>query len=369
MALMAVILISAAGLGQKMVHFKDGTVMEARSKSLGRKMLLKTAFGQRTVSKKEIAETSAVGPVREEYGAMAKGVGDEKIKENQAIAEWCMKRGYLTGLRERLNVILKRDIEDKWAGGIVKKQARLFLAHESEGGTKPRDQRKLYDYLLKVLAPQDPVGAVLAREKMVRIPEGIILRPAIKGMKSRAPGTRWLAAQLLRRFRRTPDRIVPLYRCCLLDNSAMVRKEAVKSLEVTKDEVFVKLFSKNLYNPSQQVRLNAVEALQGFGMKQAVEPLMTALADSGSTTRNNIMRRKHIAYVKDFDVEIAQAAVIADPIVDVATEGGVLDVGVVGVHGERRAIAGALRTLTSADFGTNASAWQEWWAGQKKKQD
>jgi len=45
-----------------------------------------------------------------------------------------------------------------------------------------------------------------------------------------------------------------------------------------------------------------------------------------NTQRANITVINHVAYVKDFDVEIAQAAVIADPIVDVVREGVILDV-------------------------------------------
>jgi type II secretory pathway component GspD/PulD (secretin)/Tfp pilus assembly protein PilF len=45
-----------------------------------------------------------------------------------------------------------------------------------------------------------------------------------------------------------------------------------------------------------------------------------------NTQRANITVINHVAYVKDFDVEIAQAAVIADPIVDVVKEGVILDV-------------------------------------------
>ncbi|HYC78120.1 MAG TPA: hypothetical protein VEI02_10885 [Planctomycetota bacterium] len=45
-----------------------------------------------------------------------------------------------------------------------------------------------------------------------------------------------------------------------------------------------------------------------------------------NTQRAHLQVINHIAYVKDFDVEIAQAAVIADPVVDVIKEGVILDV-------------------------------------------
>jgi type II secretory pathway component GspD/PulD (secretin) len=45
-----------------------------------------------------------------------------------------------------------------------------------------------------------------------------------------------------------------------------------------------------------------------------------------NTQRAHLQVINHVSYIKDFDVEIAQAAVIADPIVDVVKEGVILDV-------------------------------------------
>jgi Flp pilus assembly secretin CpaC/tetratricopeptide (TPR) repeat protein len=45
-----------------------------------------------------------------------------------------------------------------------------------------------------------------------------------------------------------------------------------------------------------------------------------------NTQRAHLQVINHVSYIKDFDVEIAQGAVIADPIVDVVKEGVVLDV-------------------------------------------
>lgn len=61
-----------------------------------------------------------------------------------------------------------------------------------------------------------------------------------------------------------------------------------------------------------------------------------------NTQRANLQVTNQIAYVKDFDVEIAQAAVIADPIVDTVTEGVVLDVRPI-VSNDRRFVTLELR--------------------------
>ncbi len=54
-----------------------------------------------------------------------------------------------------------------------------------------------------------------------------------------------------------------------------------------------------------------------------------------NTQRAHLMVLNEVAYVKDFDVEIAQAAVIADPIIDKVREGVVLDVRPIVSHDRR----------------------------------
>lgn len=61
-----------------------------------------------------------------------------------------------------------------------------------------------------------------------------------------------------------------------------------------------------------------------------------------NTQRGNLQVSNQVTYIKDFDVEIAQAAVIADPIVDVVREGVTLDVRPI-VSNDRRFITLELR--------------------------
>ncbi|MCA9320975.1 MAG: hypothetical protein KDB53_09585, partial [Planctomycetes bacterium] len=54
-----------------------------------------------------------------------------------------------------------------------------------------------------------------------------------------------------------------------------------------------------------------------------------------NTQRAHLMVLNEVSYVKDFDVEIAQAAVIADPIIDKIREGVILDVRPIVSHDRR----------------------------------
>ena len=72
--------------------------------------------------------------------------------------------------------------------------------------------------------------------------------------------------------------------------------------------------------------------------------------------------------MQDFDVEIAQGAVIAKPIIGVLQSGVTLDVAVAGVFvirmEERRAVLRTLAALTGKELGADPAAWRSWWSSQ-----
>jgi len=123
------------------------------------------------------------------------------------------------------------------------------------------------------------------------------------------------------------------------------------------------------------VRENAAEALGAMAYPVAVEPLVARLGAISSSGRAAgayrspgavLFAGRQVAYIQDFDVEIANASSIADPQVNVLQEGAVLDVRVHGTHSESfavegRRIRGSLARLTGADPGDSAADWLQWW--------
>ena len=86
----------------------------------------------------------------------------------------------------------------------------------------------------------------------------------------------------------------------------------------------------------------------------------------GRAPAANIFVGSQMAFVQDFDVEVANGAAVADPQVNVLTEGSVLDVRVQGisVHSTRvecQRLRGALGRLTGARPGDTNTAWLDWW--------
>ena len=90
-----------------------------------------------------------------------------------------------------------------------------------------------------------------------------------------------------------------------------------------------------------------------------------ALAGGAGEIRNNISILTQNSYIRDFDVEIAASAFIADPKVDVVTSGVVLDVSLLAVNEVRTILQSYRRSLiqlSKSDPGENPATWPTWLA-------
>jgi hypothetical protein len=341
---------------QEILVLTDGSRVEGTRHSLGDRLELRSLFGRCEVPRDAVVSTCGLQEARGLYEDAAEGLPPEHIEARQALARFCLGRGYYTGLRRELDLMLEAQPNHPWVHDLLAEFARRWQPISREG--RPLAGRRLAAYLLDDLAERDPFGAALAMHQGQDLDEAAVVHEAVAALRKGKPWARWAAARLLAPHRHTPERINPLYRAALADPVPVVRTEAVRSLKVTEDPVFVKLFAKNLSNPVARVRVNAAQALGEFGHGSAIRPLVQALADSWSPTRNHILVANQVAYVKDFDVEVAQNAVIADPIVDVVTDGAVLDVAVISISIERRTFAAALSRLTGINLGHDAQAWR-----------
>ncbi len=370
--LIAILMMASALPAQQLIRLQDGSRVEARLRSGSRAALL-SVFGLRFVDKETVVgvvPSAQVDGIRESYEAQTKRANPDDNRGRAALARWCLDQGFYTGAKEQLEAVFRRDPDCRPAQELVARIAEEWLLDADEVGPKPRDRRRHIRNLFSRHAARDLTTAMICAHKLREVSAEDTLRSALKGLKHKEASVRWLSARELARHRRHPERINPLYRRCLLDPAPAVRREAVRSLKVLKDPVFVRLFAKNLFNKQQRLRMTAAEALGELGSQEAVLPLVDAmrLAGSGGASggRSHIAVTRQRAYVKDFDVEVAQAAVIADPVIDIVTEGVILDVRVVSVSVERAAYAGALRRITGETFGGDAKAWRDWLKGRQK---
>ena len=157
----------------------------------------------------------------------------------------------------------------------------------------------------------------------------------------------------------------------MLDASGEVRASAARSLKACEDPAVIAPAVRALDSKHAELRRNAAEALGAMEYREAVAPLVARLASlqsggGGQAPRQHIYNGRQLAYIQDFDVEVAQGAAIADPVVNILIEGSVLDVAVVSmteyqVASESVVLRRSLEHLTRQKPGDTAAAWQRWW--------
>jgi len=183
---------------------------------------------------------------------------------------------------------------------------------------------------------------------------------------------RTFAAHALRR-RMPGEELFPLLQRCVLDVSPPVRREAALGVRAAGDDGVVLPLVKALGSESRAIRTNAAESLGHVGIAAAVPSLVGHFANlpqgSGGGTKPvtaHIYIGNQFAYVQDFDLEIAQGASIADPIVQIGQEAKILDARVGGISGytyvrEYRSVRESLKRLTGANPGSSPRDWQRWY--------
>ncbi len=329
----------------------------------------KTWLGTRIVPERTVVARRDPQKLREAYRGELQKVDKEKVIGHVKLARWCLARGFTSGLAAELDAILRREPNNTFAWGLIKKMAPTyrFAKKNKQPKDKPRWARKEVDLLYAAAKNQSFMGAAMIRAQLDSLPDDIQLGEAVKFSDRGTEPQRWIAAYMLGESNKV-RRVKPLYRRALGDPSWQVRACAVASLKKHEDGTTIGPFERALfYGKYASTRTYAAEALGLLGDKRAVKPLIAALKSTGSggSPRNHVRISRQIAYVKDFDVEIAQAAVIADPIVDTVEDGIVLDVAVVSVGIQRRRISASLHQLTGAGSGFSAKEWSAWWRANK----
>ncbi len=345
---------------------RGGDAFEGRVRKTTSDLLrIQTPLGLRDVPRVSVVARRPLEALAATYERKRNGVAKTDRDARLTLARWCKTRGYLTGMISELNTLLARDPRDEKALALVESLAPHYrLARPNPmPKDKPRWSRREKDLLFAAAAKADLARAALLRMQLAALPSDILLGDAVRMARKGTAAQRWIAVYLLGRTEST-RRVKPLYRRALGDPSPPVRREAVASLVAHDDGTTLGPFVKALlHSENGAVRLHAAEALETLGDRRAIPALALALraTEGGGVVRNNVIFTRQRAYVKDYDVEIAQGAAIADPVIDIVTEGVVLDVGVVSIVTQRRAFRRSLRALSRKDFGYDARAWARWY--------
>ncbi len=377
--LLLVLVVSVFGavptLGQRqrksvVLTLKNGESVEGVVlKTKKRVVYFKTWLGTRAIPEGSIIARREAHKLRELYRKELKQGQSKNVKDHTRLARWCLGRGFTSGLAAELDGILRLDPDNTFAWGLIKRLAPVYrLAKKNtQPREKPRWARREVDLLYAAAKNQSFLGAAMIRANLDSLPDDIQLNNAIRFSDRGTEPQRWIAVYMLGQSNKV-RRVKPLYRRALGDPSWQVRACAVASLKKHDDGTTIGPFERALfYGKYASTRVYAAEALGMLGDKRAVKPLIAAL--EATTTpggaRNHVRFSKQVAYVKDFDVEIAQAAVIADPIIDVVESGVVLDVAVVSVGITRRRMSASLHQLTGTGLGYSPGEWSKWWKANK----
>jgi hypothetical protein len=363
------------------VRLKDGRVLVGTVVQQGNVYIITTRDGvvRVNVDEVEVHGWRKTDQLLREFTAMEQSAEDKPFQHLQLAMQ---ARNW--GLEEQLWKNLDRvvDLRGKEGRTTLCRHLADFLA-QLEPEILPRKYRsaetrvRVYELLARVPSQGAAGRRAAVEELLVREPN------ADKDLKAEAranqqPARRECAlAALVRRETKGNDAF--LWRTSILDPDKDVRSASMHlARDYTNTQDAVRYLTPGLMHANAEVRVRTGEAFGNLGELAAVKPLVLAgpnaakaLADSSPGVRAYAAFVNQQAYIRDFDVEVAQAAAIAKPRVSVLQSGAVLDVTVQATLEERIRIVnawrGALRRLAGSDPGPRTSDWATWLAAVQDK--
>jgi hypothetical protein len=178
--------------------------------------------------------------------------------------------------------------------------------------------------LLRSAASADPVIADAARTALAGAPEPILVKACLALLRDGAPQVRAACCRTLGEIG-DEAALTPLIFSGARDNDPEVRKAAVLAAASFGHDDTAIPFVRALGSENLRLVANAAQALAVLGDQRAAGYVVKRLVSHGSSGRNFVSFLKQISYVRDYDVEIAQASNIANPEVATLQEGVILD--------------------------------------------
>ncbi len=171
------------------------------------------------------------------------------------------------------------------------------------------------------------------------------------------------------RLRTRRDRRVvrALTRASVRDRAPEARASALSALKALDYDQTPLYFGSALRAKNEALRIRAAENLGTFGDSPLAPRVLTDrwMEGWGGGPRVNMFVGQSVAYIRDFSVEVAQTAAIADPEVDIIHEGAILDFQSKGIRqlisrDEQAAYHNSMKKLLQRDLGEKPDAWAEY---------
>lgn len=221
--------------------------------------------------------------------------------------------------------------------------------------------------LLRLLAGRDEAQAAAARRAVAGVSTRDLVAAALGLLGDGDPAVRATCCRLLGEWG-DESALRALVFHGARDLDAGVRREAVLAAQSFGHDDTAVPFLRALGSSSVQLAGNAAQALALLGDQRALGYLVKRLDSHGASTRNFVAFLNQVSYVRDYDVEIAQASNIANPNIGTIAEGVVLDVKVNGLSYTETWIepllVDAISHLAGERFADAAQA-RAWYAAHK----
>ena len=146
----------------------------------------------------------------------------------------------------------------------------------------------------------------------------------------------------------------PLILSGVRDRDPDVRREAVLAAASFGNDDTAVPFVRALGSTHPGIVANAARALALLGDPRAIVHIVKRISGHGSSPRVTFEALTKLSYIRDYDVEIAQASNIANPVIGTAIDGIVLDLHVLDASIERTVVETVLVDAFNALAGANA---------------
>ncbi|MGK0156448.1 MAG: hypothetical protein ACI9SE_003417, partial [Neolewinella sp.] len=392
----AAIILALPAAGQEVMELrlKDGRILVGKVTTKGDNLEVSTYDGSVTVAVVDVVDRRGRAKLLGKLREKAKTSGDSAFAHLH-LAKAARQYGLTREMWRHLDKTIKKLSEETASStsspghsspghsspvrsSPVHKRMRDFLA-QLEPELMPRKLRqapleKRVQYLLRLVPKNVIVSRSAAIEELLVREPGADQYLRVQGRRNSNERQRIAALSALQRRKVAGnDRFV--LRTTVFDRSNRVRAAAIDISKPTIEACDIVYMAGGLANKHAKVRVRTAEALADLGHREAILLLvkagphaasgLAAPGSDGTRTRAHVAFLNQQAYIRDFNVEVAQAAFIADPIVDVVQSGSVLDVTVAGIYEVRtivKSYRSALKQLTNNDPGKDPRLWGEWLA-------
>jgi hypothetical protein len=354
---------------KRILHLADGRRLRVRAREVEGGFEVELGDSTALFPSEAVARAALERDVLAEMKRLQREVEPGDTAHRVALAAWMFGEGlYAEGI-ESLDPVLGKDPDQPEALALLRRDPPPVALPELAPGEDG------ISAFVRAVAGAKPVARELAVQRLGAAGDPGELRTALRSESlEQSVRRRAFAAFALRRLM-PGEEVKLLLARAVLDGSSDVRSEAALGLRDAEEPALLLPVLKALGSSSSAVRTNAAEAMGNMGYRAAVAPLVghltavDALAQSGGgyhPPASNIFVGKQIAYVQDYDVEVAQNVAVGDPQINTLMEGSVLDVRVLAlsqskIASEKAAVRTALAHLTGADPGHTTAAWLAWW--------